>query len=136
VSDGRYDGAGQPRRRPGELESEVLTTLWAAGRPTSPAEVLQALGGGLAYTTVVTILTRMVDKGVLTRAKAGRMFTYQPVADASGLAARRMLAQLERENDKAQVLVHFVGALSPAEENLLRAILTDDRSPAGDHKPG
>ncbi|MGI8332443.1 BlaI/MecI/CopY family transcriptional regulator [Actinomadura scrupuli] len=136
MSDGRHDGAGRPRRRPGELESEVLATLWAAKRPLSPAEVLQALGGGLAYTTVVTILTRMVDKGVLTRAKAGRMFTYLPVADASGLAARRMLAQLERENDKAQVLVHFVGALSPADEDLLRAILTTGPSPTGDREPG
>ena len=130
MSDGRHDGAGQPRRRPGELESEVLAALWAGGRPLSPAEVLKAIGGGLAYTTVVTILTRMVDKGVLTRAKAGRMFTYLPVADASGLAARRMLAQLERENDKAQVLAHFVGALSPDEEDLLRAILTDDQGSA------
>jgi predicted transcriptional regulator len=101
----------------------------------SPAEVLKVLGGGLAYTTVVTILTRMVDKGVLTRAKAGRMFTYRPVADASGLAARRMLAQLERENDKAQVLHHFVGALSPADEDLLRAILTEDQDPEGG-RPG
>ncbi|MCW2918342.1 MAG: BlaI/MecI/CopY family transcriptional regulator [Actinomycetia bacterium] len=130
MSDGRHDGVGQPRRRPGELESEVLAALWAANRSLSPAEVLKALGGGLAYTTVVTILTRMVDKGVLTRAKVGRMFTYLPVADASGLAARRMLAQLERENDKAQVLAHFVGALSPAEEDLLRAILTDDQDSA------
>jgi predicted transcriptional regulator len=112
-----------------------LAALWAADRPLSPAEVLQSLGGGLAYTTVVTILTRMVDKGILTRAKAGRMFTYLPVADASGLAARRMLAQLERENDKARVLLQFVGALSPAEEDLLRAILTDDQSSAGGHEP-
>jgi predicted transcriptional regulator len=134
--DGRRDDADRPRRRPGELESEVLAALWAADRPLSPAEVLQSLGGGLAYTTVVTILTRMVDKGVLTRTKAGRMFTYRPVADASGLAARRMLAQLEREDDKARVLVHFVGALSPADEDLLRAILTDEQGPGAGHLPG
>jgi predicted transcriptional regulator len=136
VSDGRHDDTGQPRRRPGELESEVLAALWAGGRPLSPAEVLTAIGGGLAYTTVVTILTRMVDKGILTRTKAGRMFTYLPVADASGLAARRMLAQLEREKDKAKVLLHFVDVLSPAEEDVLRAILADDHNPTGEHEPG
>ena len=45
------------RRASGGLESEVLATLWAAGRPLTAGDVVEALGGDLAYNTVLTILT-------------------------------------------------------------------------------
>ncbi len=50
----------------------------------------ERLGGGLAYTTVVTILSRLHAKGVLDRERAGRAYRYAPVADQAGLAALRM----------------------------------------------
>ena len=49
------DAAG--RRAAGELEAAVLAVLQAAGSPLSPGEVRDRLGGELAYTTVVTILS-------------------------------------------------------------------------------
>ena len=54
-----------PRRRSGELEGEVLAALWASAEPLVPAEVQDAVGGGLAYTTVMTILVRLHEKGVI-----------------------------------------------------------------------
>ncbi len=72
------DVAGQPgdaagaRRAAGELEAGVLAVLQAAGQPLPPGEVRERVGGGLAYTTVVTILSRLHAKGVLQRRKAGR----------------------------------------------------------------
>src|SRR5260370_25177385 len=63
------DVAGQPgdaaadRRAAGELEAAVLAVLQAAGLPLSPGEVRERVGGGLAYTTVVTILSRLHAKG-------------------------------------------------------------------------
>ena len=128
---------GQPgedasgRRAAGELEAAVLGVLQAAGSSLSPGEVRDQLGGGLAYTTVVTILSRLHAKGVLVRRKAGRAFVYQPVADEPGLAARRMRGLLEAEPDREAVLARFVSGMSPADEQLLRRMLAEQPG-AGD----
>jgi len=120
---------GQPgedasgRRAAGELEAAVLGVLQAAGSSLSPGEVRDQLGGGLAYTTVVTILSRLHGKGVLNRRKAGRAFLYAPVADEPGLAARRMTQMLDAEPDREAVLARFVSGLSGTDEELLRRML-------------
>ena len=117
----REDAAG--RRAAGELEAAVLAVLQAAGSPLSPGEVRDRLGGDLAYTTVVTILSRLHGKGVLDRRKAGRAFLYAPVADEPGLAARRMAQMLDAEPDREAVLARFVSGLSGTDEELLRRML-------------
>ena len=114
---------GSARRAAGELESAVLGVLHAAGEPLSPGTVRERLGGGLAYTTVVTILSRLHAKGVLERARAGRAYLYAPVADEPGLAARRMATVLAAEPDREAVLARFVSGLSESDEQLLRRML-------------
>ncbi|SEM27894.1 BlaI/MecI/CopY family transcriptional regulator [Streptacidiphilus jiangxiensis] len=114
------------RRHPGELESGVLSVLWAASGPMTPALIQRALGGGLARTTVNTILSRLHEKGVVERTRVGRAFAYAPareVADAPGLAARRMRSELEKEQDREAVLARFVSGLSDADEEHLRRLL-------------
>ena len=111
------------RRAAGELESAVLGVLHAAGEPLSPGTVRERLGGDLAYTTVVTILSRLHAKGVLERARAGRAYLYAPVADEPGLAARRMATVLAAEPDREAVLARFVSGLSESDEQSLRRML-------------
>jgi predicted transcriptional regulator len=111
------------RRAAGELEAAALAVLQASSSPLTPAEVLDQLGGGLAYTTIVTILSRLHGKGVLTRLRSGRAYSYAPVADEPGLAARRMRGVLDAEADREAVLTRFVSELSPADEELLRRML-------------
>ena len=123
------DAAG--RRAAGELEAAVLAVLQAAGSALSPGEVRNRLGGDLAYTTVVTILSRLHAKGVLERRKAGRAFRYAPVTDEPGLAARRMARVLDAEPDREAVLARFVSGLSGADEELLRRMLGDDAAGGG-----
>jgi predicted transcriptional regulator len=103
----------------------VLAVLWSREGPATAADVKQRLGGGLAYTTVVTILTRLHDKGVVSRDKRGRSFAYAPVDDEAGLAARRMRKMLDTGPDHGRVLSRFVSTLSEADERLLRAMLRD-----------
>lgn len=62
----------------GNLEQEIMNTLWSANQPLKPAEVLEALQGELAYTTVMTILQRLYKKGLLKREKEGNAFKYRP----------------------------------------------------------
>ncbi|HEX3713121.1 MAG TPA: BlaI/MecI/CopY family transcriptional regulator [Trebonia sp.] len=116
---------GQSRRPAGQLEAAVLRELQQAGGPLSPAEVRERVGGGLAYTTVVTILSRLHGKGLLSRHKAGRVYRYAPVADQPGLAARRMTRVLDEEADRETVLARFVSSLSDRDEELLRKMLAD-----------
>jgi predicted transcriptional regulator len=120
------EGSGAAgRRAAGELEAAVLAVLQDAGSALSPGEVRERIGGSLAYTTVVTILSRLHTKGVLERHKAGRAFLYAPVADQPGLAARRMARVLDGEADRETVLARFVSVLSDSDEELLRRMLGD-----------
>ncbi|MEV5721554.1 BlaI/MecI/CopY family transcriptional regulator [Amycolatopsis mediterranei] len=121
----RDDGA---RRAPGALEAEVLTVLLSADGPLAPAEVQERLGADLAYTTVVTILSRLHEKGVAGREKQGRSYRYRPVDDEPGLAARRMTKVLDGEPDRDSVLARFVSKLSPSDEQLLRELLRHNES--------
>jgi predicted transcriptional regulator len=120
------ESEGRSRRRPGQLEAEVLAVLWGAEQPLPPGEVQAALGGALAYTTVMTILNRLHAKGVVTRLAEGRTFVYQPAQSTAEFTARRMRGLLEQVGDSAGVLARFVDTLDPGEEQILRDLL--DRS--------
>jgi predicted transcriptional regulator len=114
----------RPRRRgQGELEALVLSALRTADGPATAGWVQEHLGGDLAYTTVITILTRLLDKGAVTRERAGRSFVWTPAADQAGLAARKMRKVLDAESDREAVLASFVTGLEPDDERLLRELL-------------
>ncbi|MER6910570.1 BlaI/MecI/CopY family transcriptional regulator [Streptomyces sp. NPDC000594] len=119
------------RRGQGELEAEVLAALRAAPGPVDTEWVRARLGGSLAYTTVITILTRLLAKEVVTRERAGRSFVWTPVADAAGLAALRMRKVLDGESDREAVLARFVTGLPPGDERLLRDLLERAQEPEG-----
>jgi predicted transcriptional regulator len=113
------------RRAAGELEGDILAALWAAGAPLSPAEVLTAVGGDLAYNTVHTILTRLVDKGLLMRVVTGHGPAYQPTRDAEDMAVERMRTALAAVSNRTAALQRFVTSLDAADEATLRALLGD-----------
>ena len=118
------DHGQRPRRRgQGELESLVLSALRDADGPATAGRVQEHLGGDLAYTTVITILTRLLAKGAVTRDRAGRSFVWTPVSDHAGLAARRMRKLLDGESDRKAVLASFVTSLEPDDERLVRELL-------------
>ncbi|GGR68475.1 BlaI/MecI/CopY family transcriptional regulator [Streptomyces roseolus] len=134
MTDHRGAGGAVPRRRgQGVLETQVLAALRAAPGPVAAGWVQERLGGDLAYTTVVTILTRLHVKGAVTRERSGRSFQWTAVADEAGLAALRMRRVLDSEADREAVLTSFVSTLSPGDERLLRALLdTTEDAEEGD----
>jgi predicted transcriptional regulator len=121
-------------RRRGALEQEVVACLAATGRSMTAGEVQAELGGELAYTTVLTALSRLHAKGALGREPAGRAFAYSlptdPAAVDASMTARRMSRLLEAGKDRAGVLARFVADLSPADERLLAELL--EHSSPGD----
>jgi len=122
-----------PGRRPaGKLESEVLAALWAADGPMTPRDMQRELGGELAYTTVMTTLTRLYEKGAVTRRRAGPAYAYAPVLDRAETAAARMRELLDAGEDREAVLARFVGSLSDADERVLAELLREERDAEGD----
>lgn len=112
------------RRERGELGNEVLAALAAADTPLTPAQVLAELGTDLAYTTVMTTLARLHEKGVVTRERAGRAFAYA-LADTAAVTARRMRDVLDSGEDREVVLARFLDALGPDEVPVLARLLRD-----------
>jgi predicted transcriptional regulator len=115
------------RRAPGTLEAEIMAALWQRDEPWTVTEVQAALGDGLAYNTVQTVLTRLHQKGLLYRRKAGRGYMYWPVQDASSEAAARMSAALSGRPDRQAVLRQFAASLDPADASVLSRLLADAR---------
>jgi predicted transcriptional regulator len=110
----------------GGLETEVLQQLWAEGAASTPAEVLEGLDDkGLAYTTVMTILTRLWRKGLVERERRGRAYAYRAVISEADLAAQRMQATFNGVTDRSATLSRFVGSLDRKDERLLRRLLDD-----------
>jgi predicted transcriptional regulator len=123
--------AGRPKKTSSglaPLESEVMEVVWRADSPVSVRLVLDALNGQrdspLAYTTVMTVMNRLVAKNVLARHGERRRYVYEATAtDAAGLAVRDVL----RAHGDAAV-AHFVdeARTDPAVLRRLRALLAED----------
>lgn len=83
----------------GPLEQRVMARLWQTG-PQAVGEVVEALNGSaerqLAYTTVMTILVRLHEKGLVTRQKDGRQYRYTAAVDESSLEAELGRRELNR----------------------------------------
>jgi predicted transcriptional regulator len=126
--------ARRTTRPAGSLESEVVACLAAAGAPMTPAQVQAGLGGDLAYTTVMTTLSRLHAKKALTRTAHGRAYAYELVGareDAqASMTAHHMQQLLDAGGDRASVLSRFVAGLDRESETVLRALL-DEHGLAG-----
>ena len=68
----------------GELEAKLVEAVWDL-EEASVQEVIDHLGGDLNYKTTMTVLNRLVDKGVLKRHKSGRAFIYTATASRQDL---------------------------------------------------
>jgi predicted transcriptional regulator len=105
-----------------------MDAVWTAADPVSVREVLDALNAHrsepLAYTTVMTVMNRLVAKGVLSRHGERRSYVYEATAtDAAGIAVRGVI----RDHGDAAV-AHFVdeARADPQVLRRLRALLAED----------
>lgn|SRR5690625_1876246 len=120
----------------GHLEYEVVRALWAQA-PASVSAVLARINrdrgsdNQLAYTTVMTVLTRLHEKGVLDRERRGRGYDYTPRFDEQALVehlgSQEVRNLLDRYGDVA--LAQFAAAVEQADPKLRRRLrnLTGER---------
>lgn len=113
----------------GNLERAVLDTLWDAEGPQVVRDVLGILTDAdrpLAYTTVQTVLEKLVRKGWAHRQPSGRGFAYIAASSREQTAARLLHSLLRSADEVDAALLHFVGLSSDREQQVLRRALTDD----------
>ena len=83
----------------GELQTEVMQILWEQGSATV-REVVDSLNKrrrqDLAYTTVLTLVSRLYSRGLLARTPEGRSFRYQPARSRDELLAQLSTELIDR----------------------------------------
>ena len=87
----------------GMAELEVLKTLWDHG-PATVRQVLNHLhvqGRKLAYTTVLTYLTRLEQKGYVRSDKSGLAYVYRPKVSRAKVTKSRLRSLIEELYDGA-----------------------------------
>lgn len=113
----------KPRRKRGELEAQALSILWDHDSWLTPAETGHHLDPDLAYTTVVTVLTRLHKKGLVVRQKHGRAHIYKAASTREEHAAEAMGELLDNARNPETALSYFVDNLDEANRRrLLRSL--------------
>ncbi len=117
-----------------ELESEVMEILWAQGECNvrSTMDALNARSGKeRKYTTVMTTMVRLDNKGLLVRRREARTDIYKPTMTRAeyleARAAAEVGALVESYGDAA--LVHFarqMNELDPERREQLRRLARGD----------
>ena len=104
-----------------------MRVLWASEVPIAPAEVRDALGVELAYTSVATVLNRLCDKGLASREPEGRKFVYVATSTEADLTGQRIHTLLEAAEDRKAVLTGFLNNLSADDAEVLRSLLDESQ---------
>jgi len=123
--------ARRPSPQPTPAELEILKVLWETG-PATVRQVMQRLAGDRAYTTIMTLMNVMHEKGLLRRRPAGKAFIYRPTVQRE-MTLRAMLADMvERafEGSASALVAHLLQEANPDERELaeIRRLIEKNRS--------
>jgi predicted transcriptional regulator len=117
-----------------ELESEIMAEVWTSGE-RSVREVLEALNARSdaqrAYTTVMTVMHRLVDKQMLRRRRRGRHDVFAPTLSREAYGRARAEVEvgelIDTYGDVA--FAHFareIGRLDPERQEQIRRLARGD----------
>ena len=109
-----------------ELEADVMEAVWERGE-ASVREVMEALNLATherAYTTYMTIMTRLASKGLLERRREGKTDRYRPRYARDQYADLRARAELDSIVDQfgELALAHIARQLSALDPERRRAL--------------
>ncbi|MFG2619081.1 BlaI/MecI/CopY family transcriptional regulator [Streptomyces sp. NPDC048507] len=109
----------------GELEDAVMTRVWQWNRPVTVREVLEDLQQerSIAYTTVMTVMDNLHQKGWVRREAEGRAYRYTAVSTRPAYSAALMNEAWSTSDNPAAALVAFFGMMSTEQREALRAAI-------------
>jgi len=117
----------------GELESEIMKIIWRRKDATSVKDMAGILGKRrqIAYTTVMTIMARLVNKGVLIRHLSGPSYLYEPKVTKDQFMARTVHGIFSSAVSTLgeEVLTHFIKEIQkidPKKRQQLLKVLGED----------
>ncbi|WP_443047519.1 BlaI/MecI/CopY family transcriptional regulator [Streptomyces sp. KMM 9044] len=98
-----------------------MTRVWKWNRPVTVREVLEDLQKerSIAYTTVMTVLDNLHQKGWVRRQAEGRAYRYEAVSTRAAYAAALMNEAWSRSDNAAAALVAFFGMMSEEQRQAL-----------------
>jgi BlaI family transcriptional regulator, penicillinase repressor len=101
------------RPRFSNRELDIMQALWSCRGEASAAEIHEAMGAGgssLAFTTVQTMLNRLVAKGQVRRRMEGRAYRYVAAVKAPAAARLALQAVVDRffSGSAADLAAHLV----------------------------
>lgn len=101
-----------PHDIPPPLELECLRALWRIGDGTvKDVRLVLTESRNLAYTTVMTVLDRLVKRGAVDRRKTGRSFTFTPRVGREALRALALRELIDAFFDGSEEqLIHYLSA--------------------------
>ncbi|MFJ7592584.1 BlaI/MecI/CopY family transcriptional regulator [Streptomyces sp. NPDC097617] len=120
----------------GDLEDAVMTRVWQWNRPVTVREVLEDLQQerSIAYTTVMTVMDNLHQKGWVRREAEGRAYRYTAVSTRAAYSAALMNEAWSTSDSPAAALVAFFGMMSAEQREALRdavrVVQHDDESGA------
>lgn len=102
-----------------------MTRVWKWNRPVTVREVLEDLQQerSIAYTTVMTVLDNLHQKGWVRREAEGRAYRYEAVSTRAAYAAALMNDAWSQSDNPAAALVAFFGMMSDEQRQALRDAL-------------
>ena len=108
----------------GSLEAKIMDVSWDCEDDFLPVrDVLQRLDDDLAYTTVMTVMNRLYEKGLLRRRRSGRAWVYRPAMSREAFTAATMSDVLNRAGNRRSALLHFIADLPGEDADALRQLL-------------
>lgn len=100
-----------------------MTRVWQWNRPVTVREVLEDLqqDRSIAYTTVMTVMDNLHQKGWVRREVEGRAYRYTAVSTRAAYSAALMNDAWAQSDNPAAALVAFFGMMSPEQREALQA---------------
>jgi predicted transcriptional regulator len=114
-----------------------MTRVWKWNRPVTVREVLEDLQQerSIAYTTVMTVLDNLHQKGWVRREAEGRAYRYEAVSTRAAYAAALMNDAWSQSDNPAAALVAFFGMMSEEQQQALRDAVRIVQGPASTQEP-
>jgi len=106
-----------------------MDALWATDTPVTAGDLRDKLstargeGKTPALTTVLTVLSRLEQKGMVDRDRDARPHVYFASLSRAGHVADLMREVLESSSDRTEALAYFVGSVDESEAQMLRRLL-------------
>lgn len=115
--------------RLGELELAIMDYVWKQDRPITVPEVHEHLlkKRQLAYTSTMTVMSRLYEKGLLGRSEDRRPYTYWPALSREDYSAELMVGVLSELGNRKAALARFVERMGRRDAETLRQLVLEAR---------